>query len=299
MQRNVRSVTAEMHLKKRGGVQHLGSKEIPAKPFSIQQRANAQKSTTLAILGPSHLGNIVEMVQLHETGSATLRSTIVAGVSGATILTLSPYMASILLFSNERELQILRALRHRRMLWDTMRLDHKHRHADISIHLRSSQMMANFGYVLTKGSIAQFQNGSTVEVVENEQLSILASLKKGGQSKSTNATYYLTAKSARERRRAAEVLMREGEYKVAVPMFNLAHELFASASKLLSESTSAVDEAVRVVQSGFTRVISMCSAFSALAAFVPEEVEAIRCANKIFVIAVQCRNGAFTKTHQE
>ena len=84
------------------------------------------------------------MVQLHETGSATLRSTIVAGVSGATILTLSPYMANILLFSNERELQILLALRHRRILWDTMRLDHKHRHADISIHLRSSQMMANW-----------------------------------------------------------------------------------------------------------------------------------------------------------
>ena len=152
------------------------------------------------------------MVELHETGSATLRSTIVAGVSGATILTLSPYMANILLFSNERELQILRALRHRRMLWDTMRLDHKHRHADISMHLRSSQMMANFGYVLTKGSMAQLQNGSTVEarVVENEQSLVLASLNKCGQAKSINATFVLTAKSARERRRTAEVLMREG-----------------------------------------------------------------------------------------
>ena len=243
------------------------------------------------------------MVQLHETGSATLRSTIVAGVSGATILTLSPYMANILLFSNERELQILRALRHRRMLWDTMRLDHKHRHADISIHLRSSQMMANFGYVLTKGSIAQLQNGSTVEVVENEQSSILASLKKGGQTKSINATFYLTAKSARERRRTAEVLMREGEYKVAVPMFNLAHELFASASKLLSESTNTVEEAVRVVQSGFTRVASMCSAFSALAAFAfrrEEAVEAIRsCKQNICHRSYNAATGAFIKTHQE
>ena len=89
-------------------------------------------------------------------------------------------------------------------------------------------MMANFGYVLTKGSMAQLQNGSTVEarVVENEQSLVLASLNKGGQTKSINATFVLTAKSARERRRTAEVLMREGEgkrlcgtCKVALPVW--------------------------------------------------------------------------------
>ena len=153
--------------------------------------------------------------------------------------------------------------------------------------------------------MAQLQNGSTVEarVVENEQSLVLASLNKGGQTKSINATFVLTAKSARERRRTAEVLMREGEYKVAVPMFNLAHELFASASKLLSKSSNTVEEAVRDLQSGFTRVATMCLAFSALAAFAfrrEEAVEAIRsCKQNLCHRSYNAATGAFIKTHQE
>ena len=64
-----------------------------------------------------------------------------------------------------------------------------------------------------------------------------------------------------------------------------------------------MDEAVRVVQSGFTRVISMCSAFSALAAFAfrrEEAVEAIRsCKQNICHRSYNAATGAFIKTHQE
>ena len=82
--------------------------------------------------------------------------------------------------------------------------------------------------------------------------------------------------------------MREGEYKVAVPMFNLAHELFASASKLLSESTSAVDEAVRVVQVALL-VSSACARHSQplqhLLFGEKRPSKRFARANKIFVIA--------------
>ena len=235
-----------------------------------QQQLNTRRSTTLAVLGPSHIGGVVEIVQLHETGAAVYRSTILAGVSGATILTLSSYMANILLFSNEREWNILYSLRRRRLLWDTMRMNQQSRHTDISLTLNNSHMMINFGYVLTDGVIAHLESGTAVKTVGmlQEKSNNNNNNNNNSMQKIQDTDYYLTVQHARERRRAGEALMRAGEFSMALSIFRIANEMFHASIPLLSKTNGIIKEETALnLKQGFERLGKMCLAFAALAAF--------------------------------
>jgi hypothetical protein len=256
----------EVQLRKEGNIKPSRDNNLEKKYISQQQNDNVRRATILAILGPSNIGSVVEMVQLYETKGAMYRSTILAGVSGATILTMSSYMANILLFSSERAYNILASLRRRRLLWDAMRLDQQNRHADISVTLNNSRMMINFGYVLTESVVAHLENGDAVRMNVNNAKDRFSKTKNIQDTK-----YYFTLQNARERRRAGEALLRAGEYSVAISTFTIANDMFQESIELLSKNACSMnikEDIAYTLSTGFKTLGKLCLSLAALAAFV-------------------------------
>ena len=248
----------EVHLRK---TELIAATEIKSKRgMCIRSSDTTPSHTTLAILGPSHIGNVVEMVEAQETGrDAQHRATVLAGPMGAKIYTISHYMADIFLLSNKRQWNILNALRCRRLLWDSLRVNLLHTHPDISVQLQNTSTMVNVGYVLAVGSVAQSSNGAPI--VEHGS-SGRASFVYGDHVLSE---YQLTIESARSMRRAGEALAREREYAAAISPLLLAADVYRSAVNLIP--CGLAEEKKKVATHVIKDLESMTRAFAALESF--------------------------------